>query len=721
MIAGVYFYPPRFSIIFSRGERGEITFLYFNDLRELSTFLRHLRSSSYNFRTLKTISPLNSFCLSIAFTFPSFFPLPGAGSSPGLSPWDQPQGVTPVATRQTDKTIIGRRHDQPDRSDVAAPQNAEGQGLSGSRQADTRERRPNAPTASMISAFPGTSAAGTLRRNPHQSLIRRNNNAPGNRRRSSRRQRYQLRQRNQVAATVRHRLQSPGTARQALETSPTSGTDSTPATTKGSFPGAALPPCRRPQRCSQSQGRPPPGAGLSPGLSPRDQPQGVTPAATRGNRQDDHRQSPRSARPQRRSGTPKRRRTSPQQIKAGKDKGTSAERAHRLDFGLSRYVRRDYPRDGMRPDAGGRHHDNLRNNARGTRRQRQFRPGQRNPVSGAVTGNRPASPGDIANQRHGLNPGHGERHSPRRCSATLSPTAALQSTPGTSAARRRINRRASPRQQPAGTDKTIVGRRHDYPVRSDAAEPQNAEGQGLRGSKQTETRERRPNTPTASMISAFPGTPAAGTLRRNPHQSLIRRNNNAPGNRRRSSRRQRYQLRQRNQVAATVRHRLQSPGTARQAPETSPTSGTDSTPVTMKDTLPGAALPLCHRPQHCSQSQGTSATRRRIKPWTQPAGSTAGRHPGSNPREPTRRSSDVATITPSAATQRNPKTPKDKASEDQSRQRQGKDGRTRLPPRFRPFPVRPPRLSANKKGRTPHPKKSLFLRSTAVNAAGKKL
>ena len=115
---------------------------------------------------------------------------------------------------------------------------------------------------------------------------------------------------------------------------------------KGTLPGAALPPCRRPQHCSQSRERPPPGAGLSPGLSPQDQPQGATPAATRGNRQDDHRKSPRSARPQRRSGTLKRRRTRPQRIKAGRDRRTTAERAHRLDFGLSRYVRRGYPRGG---------------------------------------------------------------------------------------------------------------------------------------------------------------------------------------------------------------------------------------------------------------------------------------------------------------------------------------------------------------------------------------
>ena len=89
---------------------------------------------------------------------------------------------------------------------------------------------------------------------------------------------------------------------------------------------------------------------------------------------------------------------------------------------------------------------------------------QRNPVAAAVTGNRPARPGDIADQRHGLNPGHDERHSPRRCITVLSPTAALQLTPGTSAARRRVKPWTQPagstagrhlRQQPAGTDKTI--------------------------------------------------------------------------------------------------------------------------------------------------------------------------------------------------------------------------------------------------------------------------
>ena len=99
------------------------------------------------------------------------------------------------------------------------------------------------------------------------------------------------------------------------------------------------------------------------------------------------------------------------------------------------------------PQSGSRHQNNVRNNARGTRRRRQFRPRQRNPVVAAVTGNRPASPGDIADQRHGLNPGHDERHSPRRCITALSPTAALQSVPGTSAARRRVK----PRTQPAGS------------------------------------------------------------------------------------------------------------------------------------------------------------------------------------------------------------------------------------------------------------------------------
>ena len=152
---------------------------------------------------------------------------------------------------------------------------------------------------------------------------------------------------------------------------------------KGTLPGAALPPCRRPQRGSQSRGRPPPGTGSSPGLTPQDQPQGVTTAATDGNRQDDHRASPRSARPLRRSGTPKRRRTRPQRIKAGRDKGTTAERAYRLDFGLFRHVRRDYSRDGMPPEAGSRHQNNVRNNAGGTR-GRRYQPGQRNRVAATV-------------------------------------------------------------------------------------------------------------------------------------------------------------------------------------------------------------------------------------------------------------------------------------------------------------------------------------------------
>ena len=94
-------------------------------------------------------SSLNSFCLS-AFRILSLLPLPQFNRK--APPRQQPAG--------TDKTIIGSRHDQPVRSDVAAPQNAEGQGLNESRQAETRERRPSALTAS-ISAFLGTSAGVT--------------------------------------------------------------------------------------------------------------------------------------------------------------------------------------------------------------------------------------------------------------------------------------------------------------------------------------------------------------------------------------------------------------------------------------------------------------------------------------------------------------------------------------------------------------------------------
>ena len=226
---------------------------------------------------------------------------------------------------------------------------------------------------------------------------------------------------------------------------------------KGTLPGAALPPCRRPQRGSQSRGRPPPGTGSSPGLTPQDQPQGVTTAATDGNRQDDHRASPRSARPLRRSGTPKRRRTRPQRIKAGRDKGTTVEHAYRLDFGLFRYVRRDYSRDGMPPEAGSRHQNNVRNNAGGNPRPtvstRAAEPGSRDsPSSAAVTGNRPASPEDTADQRNGVTSTTMKGTLPDAALPALSPTAALQSVPGTSAARRRIK----PRTQPAGS----AARRH---------------------------------------------------------------------------------------------------------------------------------------------------------------------------------------------------------------------------------------------------------------------
>ena len=230
--------------------------------------------------------------------------------------------------------------------------------------------------------------------------------------------------------------------------------------------------------------------GISRKASPQQQPAGTDQTIIR--------KSPRSARPQRRSGTPKRRRVRPHGSRQAetRERRPNAPTASISAFlGTSAEVTRGTGRNA--PQADGRHQNNVRNNARGTRRRRQFRPRQRNPAAAAVTGNRPASPGGIADQRHGLNPGHDERQFPRRCITALSPTAALQSVPGTSAARRRVKPRTQPagstagrhlRQQPAGTDKTIIGSRHDQPVRSDAAEPQNAEGQGLSGSRPAETR-----------------------------------------------------------------------------------------------------------------------------------------------------------------------------------------------------------------------------------------
>ena len=112
-------------------------------------------------------------------------------------------------------------------------------------------------------------------------------------------------------------------------------------------------------------------------------------------------------------------------------------------------------------------------------------------------------------------------------------------------------------------------------------------------------------------------------------------------------------------------------------------------PATVKGTLTGAALPPCHRPQRGSQSRGRPPPGARSSPGLSPRDQPQGVTSGNNPREPTRRSSGVATISPSAATQRNPKTPKGEASASQGRQGQGNDGRTYLPPRFRPFSVRP--------------------------------
>ena len=126
-----------------------------------------------------------------------------------------------------------------------------------------------------------------------------------------------------------------------------------------------------------------------------------------------------------------------------------------------------------------------------------------------------------------------------------------------------------------------------------------------------------------------------------------------------------------------------------------PTSGTDSTPATVKGTLPGAALPPCRRPQHCSQPRERPPPGAGLSPGLSPQDQPQGVTSGSNPQEPTRRSSGVATISPSAATQRNPKTPKGKASASQGRQGQGNDGRTLTAPRFR----RPPPFSQCKRNR----------------------
>ena len=126
-------------------------------------------------------------------------------------------------------------------------------------------------------------------------------------------------------------------------------------------------------------------------------------------------------------------------------------------------------------------------------------------------------------------------------------------------------------------------------------------------------------------------------------------------------------------------------------------------PATVKGTLTGAALPPCHRPQRGSQSRGRPPPGARSSPGLSPRDQPQGVTSGNNPREPTRRSSGVATISPSAATQRNPKTPKGEASASQGRQGQGNDGRTYLPPRFRPFSVRPQRVPSGGTRFSPSP------------------
>ena len=280
----------------------------------------------------------------------------------------------------------------------------------------------------------------------------------------------------------------------------------------------------------------------------------------------------------------------------------------------------------MPPEAGSRHHSNVRNNARGTRRRRQFQPRQRNPVAAAVTGNRPASPGDIADQRHGLNPGHDERHSPRRCIAALSPTAALQSVPGTSAARRRIK----PRIQPAGS----AAGHHPAATHGNQQDDHRESPRSARRSDAAEPQKRRRARPQRIKAGRDKGTTAERAYRLDFGLSRhVRRDYPRDGTRPEAGSRRRASPRAA-EPGSRCSHR-EPPGKPwrhrRPAARTNPGHDERHSPRRCITVLPPTAA--------LQSVPGTSAARRRIKPRTQPAGSTAGRHPGSNPRKPTRRSS----------------------------------------------------------------------------------
>ena len=265
-----------------------------------------------------------------------------------------------------------------------------------------------------------------------------------------------------------------------------------------------------------------------------------------------------------------------------------------------------------------------------------------------------------ADQRHGLNPGHDERHSPRRCIAALSPTAALQSVPGTSAARRRVK----PWTQPAGS----AARRHPG---SNPREPTRRSSEVATISPSAAT-QRNPETPK-DKASASQGRQGQGNDGRTCLLPRFRPFSVRPprvpagrdGTERTAGNRHQGNVRDNDQGTpqpTVISTQAAEPGSrcSRREPpgkpwRVTPTSGTDSTPATMKGTLPGAALPPCRRPQRGSQSRGRPPPGAGLSPGLTLRDQPQGVTPGSDRRELTRRSSGAATISPSATTQRNPK------------------------------------------------------------------
>ena len=281
----------------------------------------------------------------------------------------------------------------------------------------------------------------------------------------------------------------------------------------------------------------------------------------------------------------------------------------------------------------------------------------------------------------------------------MSPTAALQSVPGTSAARRRTKPRTQPVGSAAGRHpgSDQGNRQDDHRESPRSARPQRRSGtlkrrrtrpQRIKAGRTAERAYRLDFGLSRYVRSGYPQAEPASV----PHPPEQQRPRESPPV----------------IPSPTVSTQAAEPG-SRCSPSSVAVTGNRPasdrgdidqrngiSPAMMKGILPALHYRPCRRPQRCSQSRERPPPGAGLSPGLSPQDQPQGVTLGSNPQEPTRRSSGAATISPSAAMQRNPKTPKGKASTAQGRQRQGNDGRTRLPPRFRPFSVRSPGLPAGR-------------------------